>query len=182
VAWVLGCGSSPEPTFYALGPTAGPTGPQAQASLSRVIEVRRPALAGYLDRPGIVTRVADYRLRVVSEERWGEPLADMMARVLAQDLAERLPGSTVVSEASGMSADPDVLVELEVRRFDVGDDGDLVLLANVGVQPARGRAATVWTTLVLKTRPASAGTASLVAAMSGLLGRLADGIVPRLHD
>jgi uncharacterized lipoprotein YmbA len=177
-AWIVGCGSSPEPVFYALAPSAGPR----EAVVSRVVEVRRPALAGYLDRPDIVTRVAGYQLRLVSAERWGEPLADMIARVLAEDMAQRLPASTVFSEASSFSGDPDAMVELEVQRFDVGEDGALVLVAHVGVQPVRDHGAIAWKSFALKGRPAGGGTASLVAAMSALLGQLADGILPLLQE
>jgi uncharacterized lipoprotein YmbA len=176
-AWLVGCGSSPEPVFYALAPSPG----HAETIASRVVEVRRPALAGYLDRPDIVTRVAGYQLRLVSVERWGEPLADMIARVLAEDMADRLPASTVFSESSGFSGDPETTVELQVQRFDVGEDGTLALVVEVGVQSAHGSAATEWKSFALKGRPEGAGTPSLVAAMSLLLGRLADGIVPMLR-
>jgi hypothetical protein len=48
---LLSACSSPDPTLYALQSLPG----TAVAAPTRVIEVRRPGLAGYLDRPSIIT-------------------------------------------------------------------------------------------------------------------------------
>ncbi|MBV9948152.1 MAG: membrane integrity-associated transporter subunit PqiC, partial [Myxococcales bacterium] len=129
---LLACGSSPEPVYYALGPTGG----AAQPGWARLVELRRLGLAGYLDRADIVSGVSDHRVRIESGQRWAEPLGDMMGRVLAQDLSQRLPGSTVFTESS-VSLDPDATVEVDVQSLDIGDDGRLTMTAQVVI--ARGR-------------------------------------------
>lgn len=174
----IGGGSSPEPTYYALAPANG----LAQPGAPRVVELRRPALAGYLDRSDIVGRVADYRLRMASEARWGEPLGAMIGRVLAEDLGQRLPGSTVFTEAAAIAAEPDALVDVDVQRFEAGDDGTVTLLAQVAVEPGRGQAATTARTISLAAKPPAGGTSSLVATMSALLGQLADRVAALLRQ
>ncbi|MGH7439860.1 MAG: PqiC family protein, partial [Polyangiaceae bacterium] len=95
------CGSSPRSTFYALSPQPGLSEP---AGL-RTVKIRRPGLAGYLDRPEIVRGIVDHRIAIADTDRWGEPLDAMVARVLAQDLEQRLPGVTVFTEDGPITTD-----------------------------------------------------------------------------
>ena len=113
----------------------------AQGGGPRTVQLRRIGLAGYLDRNTIVRADAGYRLHIDENERWGEPPADMIGRVLAQDLTQRLPGSTVFTEAGAITADADTVVELDVQRFDLDVSGVVILAAQVAVQGSRGREA-----------------------------------------
>ena len=161
--------SSPDPTYYTLQPEPGMVRPAA----AYTIEVRRPGLAGYLDRSDIVLKDAGYKLAVNSQERWAEPLGDMIGRVLTQDLAQRLPASSIFSESGAITADPALRVEVDIDRFDAEQDGAVTLVASVAIEagathhPLRAR------TVTLSATPAG-GAANLAAAMSGLLGGLAD--------
>lgn len=182
-AWALalclglaGCaGTSPEPTVYTLAPAAGApaAGPHGDAA-PRTVELRRIGLAGYLDRPGIVRTESGNRLSVSDGEQWGEPLDDMIGRVLAEDLGRRLPGSTVISEAGGISADADAILEVDIQRFDADPDGAVVVLAQVSARASRARAAQAIRTVRFAVRPAGTDAGALVAALSTGLGQLAD--------
>jgi len=175
VATVLaasGCAASPEPAYYALAPSEG----APRRAGPRTIELRHPALAGYLDRARIVVRVADYRLRFATGERWAEPLDDMIGRVLAEDLSDRLPGSAVFRERAASARAPDAVVDVDIERFDAGADGAVTLRAQVAVGFRSGGRTTTSRSLVLSGRPAAVGTPALAATMSELLGRLADAI------
>ncbi len=174
----LACGSSPDPIYYAMAPVRG----ARQAGWAHMIELRRPALAGYLDRGEIVRRVVDYRLRVSSGESWSEPLGDMIARLVEEDLAERLPGSIVFAEGSPISSDPDAVVSVDISRFDVGDDGQLTLLAEIAVERPPNHTSVGSRRVELQMRPAGRGTEALVGAMSDLLGKLADDISEYLRS
>ena len=77
------------------------------------------------------------RLQLNSAERWGEPVGDMIGRVLALDLAQRLPGSSVFTEAGTISVDPSATVELDIQRFDLDTSGMVVLLSQVAVEKGR---------------------------------------------
>jgi uncharacterized protein len=174
---LVGCGSSPEPAYYAMAPARG----VAEPGWAHLIQLRRTALAGYLDRAEIVSRVSSYRLRVASGDSWSEPLGDMVGRLLGEDLADRLPGSIVFTEASPISADPDAVVSLDIQRFDMGDDGVVTLLAEVTVERPPSRSAVGSRRVELHLRPSGSSTSALVGAMSTLLGQLADDVAVYLR-
>ena len=176
LAALAGC-TSPNPSFYTLKIVPGtpqPGGP-------RTVQLRRIGLAGYLDRNTIVRADVDYRLKIDDNERWGEPPADMIGRVFAQDLTQRLPGSTVFTEAGAITADADAIVEVDVQRFDLDTSGVVTLAAQVAIQRARGRDALSARALHFTERPASGSTTDLVAAMSTALGHCADAVADMLR-
>ena len=169
LAAVSGCASA-KTSYFALAPVQGTPvtgGPTA-------VEVRQPGIAGYLDRNGLVRGDSGYKLDVASTEVWGEPLGDMVGRVMAEDLAQRLPATQVTTAQGVISARPDLLVELQVDRFDSGHDNTLTLSAQVSVLRASDRAPLVTRSFRLSAPNPPAGTAELVARMSMLLGQLAD--------
>jgi uncharacterized lipoprotein YmbA len=172
-AIIAGCGSSPDPIYFALSPVGTVHSPRA-TSWAHLVKIRRPAIAGYLDRAEIVSRVTDHRLRVASGESWSEPLGDMVGRILGEDLSDRLPGSVVFTETSPISADPDAVVSVDIQRFDAGEDGALTLRGAIAVQRGRDQSGAVTRNVNLTTHVTTTGTSTLVNAMSDLLGQLAD--------
>jgi uncharacterized lipoprotein YmbA len=177
VTMLAACGSSPEPAFYALAPTRG----AAATTGLHTVRIRRPGLAGYLDRPEIVRQVTDYRLGVAANERWGEPLDAMLGRVLAEDVEQRVPGVSVFTEDGAITQDPDATVEVDVRRLDVGAEGRANLWAEVAVERANHQGSPASRSVQLSAAPASAATSALVATLSDLLGQLADQIAAMLR-
>ena len=169
--------ASPEPAYYTLAAIPG----AAQPGGPKLVELRRPGLAGYLDRPEIVRANSAYQLRLAGAERWGEPLGDLVARILAEDLNLRLPGSSVFTAAGSISAEANATIELDIQRFDADATGQVSLLAQVAVSRGRARASAATRTVRLSVQPASASTSDLVAAMSRALGQLADAVVPMLR-
>lgn len=170
------CGGSKEPAYYALA--ARSASPHAGAP--PLIELRRPGIAGYLDRADIVKRVAGYRLDVDSDERWAEPLADMVGRVVANNLSSRLTGTQVFQESGAISAVPNAILAIDILELDATDDGNLTLVATVAIETPNAPSSARVQRFTLSGRPASSDTAGMVAAMSDLLGKLADGIVDLL--
>jgi uncharacterized lipoprotein YmbA len=168
-----GCGSSPSTTYYALAAVSGTI---RQASLG-TIEVRRPGIAGYLDRTEILAQWDGQRLQLANNAGWAEPIASMIGRVLAEDLGDRLHGTVVFGASADLSVHAATVVELVIRKFDLGSDG-YVHLSVLWSVPSAGQ----WSTraVALQARPASTATAAIVGAMSGLLGQLADDIANAL--
>jgi uncharacterized lipoprotein YmbA len=150
--------TSPTPELFTLAAMPGAGG----RIPARSVELRRIGLAGYLDRPEIVQSEADYRVHVASNQRWGEPLTGMLDRVFTEDLVERLPGTAVFAESGAISTAPDLVLEVDIQRFDADAAGAVVLLAQVAVRRADAR------------EPAH------VAAMSAALAQLADAVVAML--
>jgi uncharacterized lipoprotein YmbA len=168
----VACARSPQPKLYTLVPEPGPRARHSPA----LLEVRRPAVAGYLDRAEIVAKVVQGRVQVESNGRWGEPIPDMIGRVLAENLATRLPDSQVFSELSGLSVVPDARVELAVQGFERRDDGALLLRAQVAVRRVEPSALLRLERVELSVQPRGRDMDAQVAAMSRLLAELADRI------
>ena len=167
-----GC-ASPNPTLYILAPVPGT--PQTSATFTgtpRIVALRAIAIPHYLERSQIVRSSEGYRMDVLSNEWWGEPLDAMMSRILVQELNQRLPGSTVYGDSGAISTSPDVTVEINLQRLDLDRDGAVLLTAQIAVDgkttASRGVALTV--------RPADGTTQALVAAMSTVTAQLADTI------
>jgi hypothetical protein len=166
---LLAACSSPDPNFYTLQAVPGTPHPDIRV----IVEVRRPGLAGYLDRSDIVLNHADYQLKLNSQQRWAEPLGDMIGRVLTQDLSQRLPKSSIYSESGAITSNPTVRLELDIERLDdtggghVVLDGQLALEVGMTHNPLRTHHLTLST-------DASAGPAGLAAAFSTLIGQIAD--------
>lgn len=169
---LAGCSTSPTPELFTLATRPGPTTRIA----ARSVGVRRVALAGYLDRPEIVRSDTAYRIRLTTNERWGEPLGSMFDRVLTEELVQRLPGTAVFSESGAITSSPDLVLEIDVQRFDLDTAGVVMLLAQVAVRNPDSHEHTNARTLRFTAKPASAATRDYVAAMSDALGQFADAV------
>ncbi len=137
--WLAGCGSSPQPRLYVLSPSAGAGGP-AGGGLGLAVGVGPVTVAPHLDRPQIVTRRGS-ELQLSELERWAEPLADGIARTLAEDLGALLATDRLWLYPWPPSVPVDVQVTVDVLRFDQ-EGGDGVLAARWTVTDADGRFAT----------------------------------------
>jgi uncharacterized protein len=165
--------ASTTPALYAIQPVAG----VARRAGPRVIQLRPISLARYLDRQQIVRSAEDYRLNVAMNDWWGEPLGTMLTRVLVEELSQRLPGSTVFDEGGAITVDPDVTVEVNIRRLDASRAGEVVLAAQIAVARRNPRRGTPVTRAVdTSVAQASPDTSGFVAAVSVAVGRLADAI------
>ncbi len=169
--------TSAEPAYYTLAAVPGVARPGGPAQ----VELHRVGLAGYLDRSEIVRASSAYSLRLNGSERWGEPFGDLVARILAEDLNTRLPGTSVFTSAGSITAEADATIEMDVQRFDADAAGQAVLLAQVAVSRGQARASAVTRVFRLAVQPATPKTTDLVAAMSAALGQLADGIATMLR-
>jgi uncharacterized lipoprotein YmbA len=167
-AALLAACSSPNPVLYTLAPIPGPT----QGSPPRVIRLRTIGLARYLERPQIVRSSEDFRLDVMSNDWWGEPLGSMLGRILVAELTQRLPGSTVFLESGAISATPDATVEVNIERLDQDASGQLILSAQIAIAGRHQDTRSVRFAVT----PPSAGTTGFASAISTAVGQLADTI------
>jgi uncharacterized lipoprotein YmbA len=181
LAWApliaLAACASPDPALYTLASVPG----QARPGGPRSVELRRIGLANYLDRPGIVQSSDGIRIHLADDARWGEPLGDMLVRVLAEDLTQRLPGSIVFPETGAISTDPDVIVEIDLNRFNPDPSGAVALDAQAAVRSSTSHAAIATRAIHLTVTPAGPTTADIVTAMSNALAQLADSIAGALR-
>jgi uncharacterized protein len=171
---LLAACSSPDPVLYTINPVDG----AIRAAAPKVVMLERIEVARYLERSQIVHSSEGYRLDVKSNDWWGEPLGAMLQRVLRQELAQRLPQSAVVTERGGISASPDATIDIDVQRLEADPAGSVVLQAQASVSLKGSRAPAVRSFHF--SVPAAAGTPAEVAAISGAVGQLADGLASML--
>ena len=177
--------ASPEPRYFTLDAVPGPALPAALPS----VELRRPGLAGYLDRQDVVRSSAGYTVAIARGDRWAEPLGDLIGRVLARDLAQRLPGTAVFTAGGALSAEPAMHIDLDIQRFDTERAatstgtaaGAVVLRAQFDLIPRHGAQLPVCAFEAIQPL-AGEGTAAQAAAMSGALGQLAERLAAALRD
>ncbi|MFL5281088.1 MAG: membrane integrity-associated transporter subunit PqiC [Rhodopila sp.] len=174
---MLGACSSPDPVIYTIAVQDGPT----VSGAPKVIELRDIGLAGYLDRPHIVSSSEGYRLAIMANDTWGEPLGGMIGRVLSVELAQRLPGSNVYSGRGAISLTPDATVEINIQRMDVNASGNLMLLAQAAVR-FKNKSQPLARTFTISKPLADSSTAGEVAAISAALSDMSDGLATMLRQ
>ncbi|WP_241975133.1 PqiC family protein [Paraburkholderia sp. BL17N1] len=131
-----GCATSPESKFYTLSPieVAGPAAPANSVSISIAIDpVTVPEL---VDRPQIVSWLDANRVSIDEFARWAEPLKSQISRVLAADLAQRIPGAIVSSYPQRVD-DNAYRVSVDVQSFDSSVGGTEMLAVIWSVRPPK---------------------------------------------
>ena len=169
---LAGCGSS-DPDYYTLKPWPG----SALAGGPLTLKIETPSVAGYLDRDYIVADDRSYKLKLDGDAAWGEPLGGMIGQTLAQDLQQRLPGTTVFTQSGAISTEAQATLELNVARFSKTRDGDVEITAALSAQRADhgdGAPPAQAQTIHLTMTPTGTGMPALVASLSQLLGQVAD--------
>jgi len=116
LALLAGCASSPPSQFFTLSAEPAPRlSPAAQSGYSIVVgPVEVPES---VDRPQLVLRVSENRVRILEEARWAEPLRAAIPGVIAGDLARQLGSRRVLAYPQDVESF-DYQVLLEVLRFD----------------------------------------------------------------
>jgi uncharacterized lipoprotein YmbA len=134
----------------------------------------------YLDRPQIVRRSGEVELGIAEFERWGEPLGNMVQRILAEDLIRRLPPGSVVTTSSTLTGGEKSSVELSLSRFDAEADGTIVLEAQWRIR-RNGQSISSPQTVRILSQPTDASTTATVKAMSDAIGDLATRIAAKMR-
>jgi len=111
---VAGCGSTPTSRFYTVSAVPAPAGaPPVDASVT----IGPVAIPAAVDRPQMVVTVGPNQVRLDEFNRWAAPLANNIARVLAENLVGLLGTSRVTTAPTGSAVDYRVVVE--VQRFEL---------------------------------------------------------------
>ncbi len=170
---LAGCAGSR--SFYVLtsdGPA--PSGGGAGIGVGPV------SLAEYIDRPNLVLAEGENQLSVADDHRWAGDLSASIARVTAANLGRRMNTGNV--RVYPWQGDDGIRyqVTLDIRQFHGAADGYAVIEAGWRAYSLPERKLKASRTFVDREPLASDGYASLVAAQSKLLSRLADDIVTNL--
>ncbi len=127
----------------------------------------------YLDRPQLVTRTDANTLELAEFDKWSEPLADMIGRVLAEDLTHRLRGDRIFLLPVRQAVLIDRIVDVQIMRFDADAGGHVTLDAGWQVFGDGGRSLIAARDTLVQEPASGAGKAAIAAAMSRALSRLA---------
>lgn len=169
--------TSPNPVLYTLAPIPGTPEPGGPST----VVLHRVSIARYLQRPEIVRSSEGFRLDVLANQEWGEPLAQMISRILIEDLSQRLPKTTLFSSTGAITAPEDASIEVDILRMDKDAAGSLAFSAQAAVSFAKSHRAPELRTLRTTVPIASPMTAYEVQAMSVALSQLADTIAEMLR-
>jgi len=180
---MTGCAGSSAPVrLYVLTPA-----PEAREAPLGAAVPGGPALGvgpvrlpGLLDRPQIVTRLGADEIDEAEFHRWGEPLAESVPRVLAENLAALRKTERVTLFAWDPAQAVQHQVVVDVMRFDGAMGGDVVLDARWRILATDGKDLAANRSLL--TQPTGgAGYPAAVAAMSRALAALSREIAATLE-
>jgi len=167
--------SSPDPKLYTIAPLPG----TAVSGGPRVVSLHTVGIARYLQRSPIVQTSEDYRVVLRGTDWWAEPLDAMLTRVLAEDLTERLPSSTIYTSAGAVTGSPEATVEVELSRLDLDRSGNLLLVGQ-GSVAVKGQASPDTRSLRISQPLPSPGVEGQIAATSTALAQVADRLAEML--
>jgi uncharacterized lipoprotein YmbA len=180
---MTGCaGSSAPARLYVLTPA-----PEARVAPLGAAVPGSPALGvgpvripGLLDRPQVVTRRGADEIDAAEFDRWGEPLADSVPRILAENLAALRTTERVALFAWDPAPSVQHQVVVDVMRFDGAIGGDVVLDARWRILATDGQELSV-NRSVLTQPTGGTGYPAVVGAMSRALGALSREIAATLE-
>jgi uncharacterized lipoprotein YmbA len=153
------------------------TSAQRGAEMPLAVGIGSVRLPDYLDRSQIVTREGENRIVLAEQDRWGEPLRDGFARALRLDLASELGSGRVVVQARH---DVDVVISVEVLRFERVATGVVELAARWGVRDAKSGVQLLdresHIRLPVSSPQTDAAVASLSRALAAMSADIAQGV------
>jgi len=121
---LVACTTPPASKFYTLGPVQiSQTSPAADHIAIAFDPITLPEL---VDRPQMVVRLDPNRVSIDEFARWAEPLKNQIPRILAADLAQRIPGA-IVSTYPQHADDTAYRVSVDVQTFESSADGTVML-------------------------------------------------------
>jgi uncharacterized protein len=128
---IAGCSSSPAARFYTLSPLVPQEAKQSPQVADNLVSVSiAPVeIPDYLDRPQIVTRDGQNRLRLAEFDRWGGSLGDNISAVLADNLGLLLNSDRVYVFPRVRAEKPDLTLTMRVLRLDCVPAGQVLLKA-----------------------------------------------------
>jgi uncharacterized lipoprotein YmbA len=187
LALLAGCAASEPARFYTLAPQApepaaapGPAPAPVREAVGAV-GLSPVAVPRYLDRSQLVTRTDANTLELSEFDKWAEPLADMIGRILAEDLARRLPERRVFLLPVRQAVPIDRVVDVQIVRFDTDPAGAVALDARWQVFAGAGRSLLVARDAAIRETASGPGKSAVVAAMSRALSQLSAEITQALR-
>ena len=110
---LAGCASSVPYRFYTLQPMAEPQ----DVGLTGSVGIMPVVIPSWLDRNNMAYIDDGFQLHKLSLDRWGEPLAEAITRVLTQNLQRKNPQADVFHGPWLHSQRPDTDIQVEIQNL-----------------------------------------------------------------
>ena len=176
-AALSGCRSPPAHYYRLLAsPGLGLESPPMRVGVLSI------SIPDYLDQNGIAYGGSGNQLGIYSNDVWAGRLANMLQDVMVQNLAQRLPQATVVGSGGSIGLPFDVIVEINVLRFDPDGTGNVVLSAQISVKSEHGHGSQETRSLTEKAGVEQNAAPDFVAAMNRIWAATADQIATMIVD
>jgi uncharacterized lipoprotein YmbA len=168
-AALAGCASAPT-NYYRLAVIQGAVnrGPAPK------IGVRSINVPGYLGQNGIAKAGGNYQFSSFANDLWAEPLNGMLQDVTVQELAQRLPAATVLGSGGSIAATSDLLIELNVLRFDPDSSGQITLTVQAALKAGQDYHILTVQSFTSTASPAGPDVTDMLACMSTLWAKFVD--------
>ena len=178
-AILLGACTETKPSnFYLLSPIAEPSAekPGAKGAKGIALAIGPVELPKHVDRAQIVTYASPNKIQLDEFNRWGEPLGDNFARVLADNLALLVPTQRIVVYPWRSGTPFKYQVTVEVSGFAVRPGGEASLIARWAIYTKRGERVLMSWRSKFGQRVTSPGFEASAAALSKLVAELSQDI------
>jgi uncharacterized lipoprotein YmbA len=178
---MIACAPAALPTRFYVLTAVPPAGGAPLTTRDVTVGVGPVVLPGYLDRPQIVTRTGGDEIDLAQFDQWGEPLRSAVPRVLAEDLAARVPTERIILFPWRGTRTVQYQVAVEVLRFEGKPGGEVMLRARWRLLDASGRELALRATAVTEAT-GGPGYRPLVAALSRALAALSSEIAAAITE
>ena len=175
VALLAAC-SSPDTGRYFVLSTAAPAQTLPSGVVNAVLGVGPVSLPSHLDRAQLVLRTGPNELYLRENDKWAEPLVETTRRILTQDLQARLKPKRIETFPWNSRDGVNWQIAVDVDNFEAQPDRTVRLNAQWEIVDFATGKIVISHQFDQRIKPASAKSADIVAAMSQLLGKLADEI------
>jgi uncharacterized lipoprotein YmbA len=186
---VTGCSIlAPQPDasrFFVLAPLPNTetqeSGSESLPLPNAILGIGPIRLPPYLDRNEIAVRVSPTQVTYSTTDRWAEPLAGNMKRVLLQNLSQLVGTNRIVIYPWSNALEVTYQIRIELLSFEATKSGEVQLAARYTILHGSERQPLV-VREVNFSRPAAADTAAEVGALSATLGDLSRDIAATLRQ
>lgn len=171
-AWLTACGGSPAIRHYLIAPEPAARS-AATLPAGRVIGLGPVSVPEYLARPGMAVRTTTNRIEYRDDERWAEPLAENLRRVLRDNLGALLQGTPIRAYPWPRSEAVDYQVRVDITRFDADAAGTVTLEGNWSLLDGKGGELLPVVPIAVSAPGADASPGAVAAAHGAALSQLA---------
>ena len=181
---LTGCGTTQPSRYYMLSSISQATNekPLNQNEAKVHIGVGPIKVPKYLDRYPIVKRSAGAEVIIDDTHRWAEPLADNLARVIANNLTLLVGAADISIHPWSNSSEIDYQVVVDVLRFDADMNNNVVLSAHWTITGKASKHTLYKQKTKIREKADNGDYATLVSTQSKATEKLSQEIAEKLNE